>query len=614
MSQWYLSKNGKALGPLEADKIISLIQAKEIGHLDLVYKAGESEWLPLAEVEEFKNHLKAEPEPHPSESPQVAEWVLLKKVKGEKGSEYKQLGPFTEEQVLELVDRGDVKFTDFAWKKGLESWVRIAELESFAQPLPSSPKIDMSIYEKTTPDIPAETVSDANKASMTEMVKIERFDHEPTQMLVPKKQEAPEEIAENTMVDEDKTAITHSVGMDAESFATESTNDFLDGESATNFDVDLWSLEPPSQSGAKKTKSKEVNAKADSSETSESEPVVKVKAKKKKAPKEKPKKAKAQKPRKPRKPINPEVYLWGGAAAAFILSIYFVFASLTPDAEVTYEPVTEPSMARKIVEQQQTPPPPQPVEPQAIQKPEPQYDPEKVRKQMAALQKKIADARKIEEASKLELKQSKKKKTVAAKKVASPKPKDKLKKKAAKKPVVKKKVAKAKPKAKPKPKAKAKPKVVKKAKPKKVSKPKKKVVKKSTNVAVGSSKMRSYYKQRDRKALFYSSLKAETLAVDIERQYKKLRSSKSAWGRYYGQWKKRVRAALAKDIQNYPQRAQKYAYPKLIASFKKDYQLFYKYGENFNSKVTGRRLPSGAPANMRAVFAKYKKQAQGLGK
>ena len=66
--------------------------------------------------------------------------------------------------------------------------------------------------------------------------------------------------------------------------------------------------------------------------------------------------------------------------------------------------------------------------------------------------------------------------------------------------------------------------------------------------------------------------------------------------------------------KTFPKRNEKYAYPKVLASFKKDYNLMYKYGESFNAKVKGSRAPSGVPSNMMAVFTKYKKQAQGLGR
>ena len=129
----------------------------------------------------------------------------------------------------------------------------------------------------------------------------------------------------------------------------------------------------------------------------------------------------------------------------------------------------------------------------------------------------------------------------------------------------------------------------------------------------GSAKDQSFYKQRDRLALFYSSLKAETLAMEIQSQFKKLQKNKTAWTHYYGQWRKKVRSSLAQDIRTFPSRSKTYAYPQLMASFKRDYELFYKYGETFDLKVRGVRIPSDSPRDMKSVFTKYRRQALGLG-
>lgn len=130
--------------------------------------------------------------------------------------------------------------------------------------------------------------------------------------------------------------------------------------------------------------------------------------------------------------------------------------------------------------------------------------------------------------------------------------------------------------------------------------------------ATGGAKEQSFYQQRDRLALFYSSLKAETLAVEITREFRKLRKSPDAWGRYYGQWRKRVRSSLARDIREFPKSSETYAYPKVLANFKKDYDKIYTFGETFDARAKGTRLPSGAPTDIKSVFSQYKKQAQEL--
>ena len=144
-NQWYLSKDKQVSGPIEKEKIISLIQNRKLVHLDLLYKDEASGWKPLFQIEEFAPYLNNQ-----GDSPELhgdaMEWVLLKKIKIRKGVEYKQIGPFSVAQVLNRLDSGELDFDDLAWKKNFESWVPISQLETFKKPLPSSPLVDPDLY------------------------------------------------------------------------------------------------------------------------------------------------------------------------------------------------------------------------------------------------------------------------------------------------------------------------------------------------------------------------------------------------------------------------------------------------------------------------------------
>ena len=145
MSQWYLSKNKKVIGPVGEEEIISLIRDRKLVHLDLLYKNKTSGWRPLSQIEEFASYLNHQ-ENFSVPQDEAMQWVLLKKEKIKEGIEYKQVGPFTEKQVLGLLDGGDLNFDDLAWKKDFESWVPISQLKAFKKPLPSSPHFDPDFY------------------------------------------------------------------------------------------------------------------------------------------------------------------------------------------------------------------------------------------------------------------------------------------------------------------------------------------------------------------------------------------------------------------------------------------------------------------------------------
>src|SRR6478752_9603334 len=51
--QWYYSKNGTQLGPVEEDELRAKLAAGEISQVDLVWKDGMSDWQPVAKVAEL---------------------------------------------------------------------------------------------------------------------------------------------------------------------------------------------------------------------------------------------------------------------------------------------------------------------------------------------------------------------------------------------------------------------------------------------------------------------------------------------------------------------------------------------------------------------------------
>ena len=651
MSQWYLNKKGQALGPFEESKIISLIESGDVKPMDLIYQAGASEWIPISQVENFASHFQKaskDPEPKPDSSSE-REWVLLKKIVSDKGKEYKQIGPFSQPEVMDLLDKGKVRFTDFAWKKGMESWAKIGEMDDFEEPLPSSPAIDMSLYEKTNPDIDESTVVDEEKkASMTELVNIESFQRQKTQVMMPSTgselPDSPEDSPEEGP--QEVTATSHDESpLMSQEFATVTG---MNEESES--DISLWSLEPPSSSTKIEAEKQENTDVGDISQ--EKTRVVSIddakelKARPPKAPKipkpkamkelkskeeekEAAKKLKEEKRKKSKEQkeqliamveklsmVEPETWLWVSAVGAVTLSILFFYMSFHPgntelvyDESVTYEDtnanlgkdivedppniwkekmkgykekLVEPEIVDNYDEPEEIPindvkvesvanePKPLPVvKTQPVQKVAPVIKPQPAPQTTVKTEPPVNDNR-----------------DVASK---SAKTKKQLKEQAQKMSRSKRK------KAKPKAKAKSRP-------SSRVSKPS------------GGKKAQSYYEQRDRKALFYSSLRAETLAVDIEKNYKKLRTNKKAWSNYYGQWRKKVQNSLAKEIREYPKRSELYAYPQFFKSFKKDYQMFYKYGESFNMKVIGGRVPaSSEPQNLRKLFSGHKNRAKSLG-
>jgi hypothetical protein len=147
-SRWYYENHGKAEGPISTLELVKKIQDGDLSLIDLVFKEGDGQWMPAEHFLEITGLVKSAG----TEFKVDADWVVLRTIEVDGRNQYDQIGPFTIEQVLQLIDKGKVKFTDFVWRDGYENWVPLGHLDKFENPLESSVRVDMSIYEKPRVD------------------------------------------------------------------------------------------------------------------------------------------------------------------------------------------------------------------------------------------------------------------------------------------------------------------------------------------------------------------------------------------------------------------------------------------------------------------------------
>jgi hypothetical protein len=143
-SRWYYENHGKAEGPISTLELVKKIQDGDLSLMDLVFKEGDGQWMPAEHFLEITGLVKSAA----TDFKVDADWVVLRTIEVDGRNQYDQIGPFTIEQVLQLIDKGKVKFTDFVWREGYENWVPLGHLDKFENPLESSVRVDMSIYEK----------------------------------------------------------------------------------------------------------------------------------------------------------------------------------------------------------------------------------------------------------------------------------------------------------------------------------------------------------------------------------------------------------------------------------------------------------------------------------
>lgn len=172
-TMWYYNKKGRAYGPVEASVIEGMVKSGELGHLDLLFHEGESEWLPVNSVDQFKGILEGyQLNSKTSDKDVLQNWVILKTVETPEGLQYQQQGPFSEEQVKELVERGAFKFSDYIWKPGFQTWRRIREIPEFSKPLPGAGSVKENTVYSTAPDTTTSTVI-LDNSQLSELIEID---------------------------------------------------------------------------------------------------------------------------------------------------------------------------------------------------------------------------------------------------------------------------------------------------------------------------------------------------------------------------------------------------------------------------------------------------------
>lgn len=143
-SRWYYENHGKAEGPVSTLDLVKKIQEGELKLIDLVFKEGDGQWMPAEHFSEITSLTKTAT----TDFKVDADWIVLRTIEIDGRNQYDQIGPFTIDQVLQLIDKGKVKFTDFVWRNGYENWVPLGHLDKYENPLESSVRVDLSIYEK----------------------------------------------------------------------------------------------------------------------------------------------------------------------------------------------------------------------------------------------------------------------------------------------------------------------------------------------------------------------------------------------------------------------------------------------------------------------------------
>lgn len=139
-SVWYYEDHGRAKGPVTERELIAKIKKGELQLLDLIYKEGDGEWHPIEYFTELTDLIGS------VSARDAADWILLRNIEVDGKHKFEQMGPYSIEQVLELVDKGKATFSDYVWRTGFDNWVSLGKVDKFEKPLVSSVEVDLSLY------------------------------------------------------------------------------------------------------------------------------------------------------------------------------------------------------------------------------------------------------------------------------------------------------------------------------------------------------------------------------------------------------------------------------------------------------------------------------------
>jgi hypothetical protein len=129
--EWFLYKAGQVEGPISQLELLTKINTGEINDDELMCRKGDEQWKTL---KDFRSQLFVEKSP--DEAPVIRDWILLiENLSVENGDvkqgQFVQNGPFTAEEVKELIQSGKAKYSDYIWKTGFSQWARINEVDEF---------------------------------------------------------------------------------------------------------------------------------------------------------------------------------------------------------------------------------------------------------------------------------------------------------------------------------------------------------------------------------------------------------------------------------------------------------------------------------------------------
>ena len=131
---WYLTRDGKKVGPHSASQLKQLADSGQLLPADMVLEEGTTTWVPASEVvQAFTPAINTTPPP-PLSKPATAdraEWYY--------SQNGQQTGPVPWAQLRHLAASSQLRPTDMVWKAGMPAWAAVDSIQNLCPARPAVP-------------------------------------------------------------------------------------------------------------------------------------------------------------------------------------------------------------------------------------------------------------------------------------------------------------------------------------------------------------------------------------------------------------------------------------------------------------------------------------------
>ena len=120
---WFLCVEGETIGPLDEAALEADIRSGRLTPLSLAYDEASKAWRLLSEIERFRP-LFGSPERASKKG-----WIVLREDAEPRPEEPTMDGPFDSDEVMDRLATGEIKYSQYAWRPGMNDWIRIGDCE-----------------------------------------------------------------------------------------------------------------------------------------------------------------------------------------------------------------------------------------------------------------------------------------------------------------------------------------------------------------------------------------------------------------------------------------------------------------------------------------------------